>query len=171
MLSKWIFIFFIALVIFLSIFFLKEKPEKQVRNESVSKPTVLLKHVGEECLHDSECEEKNCASDFSGKRICAPAGMCVHNGKFFKDDEYSPEKNFVCKDKVWLLANSQPCTSDSSCYSKKCKKDFDEDGMWCCNVNQCAHDGSCFDEGYSTQKEFRQPSYICMNGEWVVRVR
>jgi len=77
--------------------------------------------------------------------------------------------DFSCNDTVtWgdfhcLLENGCECTADTECFSNLCKDDYDGTGSFCCNADQCAHNGVCYNDGDCSE------IYVCNGtiGEWV----
>jgi len=54
-------------------------------------------------------------------------------------------QTFACKKE-----NVCTCSAGSECYSTACISDPDDVGAWCCNSNQCSHDGACINNLYET---------------------
>jgi hypothetical protein len=71
------------------------------------------------------------------------------------------------------LENTKSCSSNWQCCSGYCKTDFDNvpeaPSGWCCNPDQCAHDGVCYENGYETPHGYRQPFWRCVDGIWNLR--
>ncbi len=69
---------------------------------------------------------------------------------------FASSQTFTCKKE-----NTCACSENSECYSGACKLDPDGIGEFCCNSDQCSHDGSC-----STLVELASTgSSACIEGE------
>lgn len=51
---------------------------------------------------------------------------------------FTSSQTFTCKKE-----NTCACSENTECYSGSCKQDPDGSGAFCCNSDQCSHDGSC----------------------------
>ncbi len=141
---------------------------------------------GVSCSADSDCCSGSCDADWDGVGSwCCDANQCSHDGTCYSAG--TCQNTYVCSNGNWVnhcsngvqdcdeegvdcggaycqaccTPNTGACSADSECCSGSCDADWDGAGKWCCDANQCSHNGVCYGAGTC------QDTYICSNGAWI----
>jgi archaellum component FlaF (FlaF/FlaG flagellin family) len=161
--------------------------QDNITGKILNRGSVELKDIRIEFESQNEIEVIGLCGSEEATR-CEKSNLTILPGKivsFSVKSSYKPNLVSVLtscpnvKDSVEFsgicLNNGESCSSNWQCCSGYCKTDYDNQPAspngWCCNSDQCAHDGICYENGYETPYSPRQQQLRCVNGVWIPCVR